>query len=107
MKNIFCLIALCLVSTSAFAESTSEYLMSGAVVIEGDAAMNLYADLKAKEKVVMTVTRQQNREKQTRTVKCEATFLGGLVQDSETEVWSLENARCVVRVPISEITALE
>lgn len=113
MKNIFCLIAICLLSNAALAhtinnESTSDYVVeAGALVIKGQAAMDLYQDLEAKEKVLVTVTHQQNREKKSRTIRCEANYYGGLTEGTETEVWSLGDAQCSVKLPASAIGSRE
>lgn len=110
MKNVLFLIAVCMLSNVAVAhtinnESTSDYVVeAGALVVKGQAAMDLYQDLEAKETVLVTVTHQQNREKKTKTIRCEGNFHGGMVGDTG-EVWILGDAQCSVKLPASAIGA--
>lgn len=107
MKHFILVTSLSIIASSAVADvpSTADYIVEvGAVSMSGRAAVDLYLDVEAKEKVLDTVTRLQNREKRKGSVRCVAEFIRGLEEDSnQMGEWVVNDATCTVKIPSSII----
>ncbi|MBN8541677.1 MAG: hypothetical protein J0L82_14900 [Deltaproteobacteria bacterium] len=104
-KKISAICLLAISSTSTAFANSSEYVVEvGAVVIRGQAAMDLYEDVEAKEVTLDAVTRQESRQKLNGPVRCTAEFIRGLSEkENEMGEWSMVDAECLIELPAKAI----
>ena len=106
MKKLLALVAVTVFTNGAFAaESSSDYVVeSGTMLISGQAAMDLYQDLEAKEVVLGGVTRQETRQKKGKSIQCVANYITGLKEDTDAiKEFVLESVECQIKLSSMEI----
>ena len=106
MKKLLTITAITVFGTGAFAgQSLSDYVVeTGTLLISGQAAIDLYEDLEANEKILQSVTRQETREKKTKSIRCVAEYITGLKEDgNEMDEFVLNSADCKIQLPRTQI----